>query len=258
MAQPTRILFVAGEVEPFAKLSDAATLVRTIPEQLQEIGDFETRIMMPRYGLISERKNRLHEVIRLSGTEIPMGEETETLKVKVASIPGIRLQVYFMDNVHFFKRKGLHTDKQGHLFEDNAERALFFGRSVVETLRKLMWKPDVIHAFGWISGLLPLLLHTEYAEEDLFENTKVIYTPDGIDANARLSSDLIDRMALSANGEATGLALGEVGLKYADAQAFLSSMTPTSTDAVQFSDDADELAQQAMMLYETTLSEVAV
>ncbi len=258
MAQPTRILFVAGEVEPFAKVSDTASMVRMLPEHLQESGDFETRIMMPRYGTISERKNRLHEVIRLSGTAIPMGTSAETLKVKVASIPGIRLQVYFMDNVHFFKRKGLHLDKQGNLFEDNAERALFFGRSVIETLRKLMWKPDVIHAFGWISGLLPLLMRTEYAQEELFANTKVVYTPDGIDADAVLTNDLIEKMDVSVNGEASGLDLGDVGLRYADVQAFPASLEPALSEAMQFSEDLDAMTQQAITMYETALSEVAV
>lgn len=258
MEQPTRILFVTGEVEPFAKITDTATLARALPEQLQETGAFEARIMMPRYGTISERKNRLHEVIRLSGTNIAMGDETETLKVKVASIPGIRLQVYFMDSVQFFKRKGLHTDKQGRLFDDNAERALFFGRSVIETLRKLMWKPDVIHAFGWISGLLPLLIQTEYAGEALFENTKVIYTPDGIDAEAHLSEALAGAMDLTVNGEATGLELSEIGLKYADASAFPPSVEPSLADAVHFSDEPDEMAEQAIALYEMILNEVLV
>ncbi len=257
MANPTRILFVTGEVEPFVKLTDTATLVRTLPEHLQETGDFEARIMMPRYGTISERKNRLHEVIRLSGTDIAMGQEKETLKVKVASIPGIRLQVYFMDNNHFFKRKGLHTDKKGDLFSDNAERALFFGRSVVETLRKLMWSPDVIHAFGWISGLLPLLLQTEFAEEELFEHTKIIYTPDGVDAEAVLTGELIDAMDLSANGEASGLELSQIGLKYADVAAFPPSLTPAD-DAVQFSLETEEMIQQALTLYDAALNGVTV
>ena len=258
MAQPTRILFVTGEVEPFAKITETATLARQLPEQLQETGNYEARIMMPRYGTISERKNRLHEVIRLSGTNIPMGQVTETLKVKVASIPGIRLQVYFMDSVLFFKRKGLHTDKQGNLFDDNAERALFFCRSVIETLRKLMWKPDVIHAFGWISGLLPLLIQTEYAGEDLFENTKVIYTPDGINAEAHLSEDLAVAMNLAVNGEATGLELSEVGLKYADALAFPPSVEPSMADAVHFSIEPAEMTEQALALYEMLLNEVPV
>ena len=130
--------------------------------------------MMPRYGTISERRNRLHEVIRLCGTSVPMGKSAQNLKVKVASIPGIRLQVYFMDNAHFFKRKGLHHDKQGNIFADNPERSLFFGRSVIETVRKLRWEPDIVHAVGWISGLLPYLLSSEYADEPLFKNSRVV------------------------------------------------------------------------------------
>ena len=131
-----RILYVSEEVAPFVCQSEIADLVRMLPEQLQERGDCEVRIMMPRYGLISERRNRLHEVIRLSGTAIQAGERTETLKVKVASIPGIRLQVYFMDNAHFFKRKGVHADQEGKTFEDNGQRALFFASSVFETISK--------------------------------------------------------------------------------------------------------------------------
>lgn len=257
MAQPTRILFVAGEVEPFARVTDMAALVRHLPEHLQETGDFEARIMMPRYGVISERKNRLHEVIRLSGTDIPMGADSQTLKVKVASIPGIRLQVYFMDNAHFFKRKGLHLDKKGELFDDNVARALFFGRAIVETLRKLMWAPDVIHACGWISGLLPLLLHTEYADDPLFENTRVVFTPDGVEADAVLTGDIVDALDLSANGEATGLDLSQIGVKYADIAAYPPSVDPDA-EAVQFSSlEPEAMLEQARLLYEEVLAEVA-
>lgn len=259
MANPTRILFVAGEVEPFASVSDNGHLVRHLPEQLQETGDYQTRIMMPRYGTISERRNRLHEVIRLSGTNIPMGEASHTLKVKVASIPGIRLQVYFMDNTFFFKRKGIHFDhKTDALFEDNAERALFFGRSVLETIKKLMWQPDVIHAFGWISGLLPLLLRTEYANDPLFADTKIVYTPDGVDAKANLSTEFISEMSLPVNGEASGLELSEVGLKFADYCAFPHSMEPTLTEASHLSSELEELTQQAIDIYDEALNMVAV
>ena len=158
MANAMRVLFISGEVAPFTKESSVANLARKLPEFVHDTGEFETRIMMPRYGIISERRNRLHEVIRLSGREIPMGDASHTLKVKVASIPGIRLQVYFMDSVHYFKRKGIVADRDGKLFEDNAERSLFFGRSALETIRNLGWRPDVVHAFGWISGLVPWLL----------------------------------------------------------------------------------------------------
>lgn len=257
MAHPTRILYVAGEVEPFAQLTDVASLARLLPEQLQETGDFEARIMMPRYGTISERKNRLHEVIRLSGTEIPMGSDSQTLKVKVASIPGIRLQVYFMDNNHFFKRKGLHTDKQGHLFEDNPERALFFGRSVLETLRKLRWSPDIIHAFGWISGFLPLLLATEYADDPLFADTRIIYTPCCTETEATVSTSFVEEMQLPVNGEVTGLALPEIGVKFADLPAFLSEHQAAQPEAFQLNPNQAELAQQAISLYDRVCSEVA-
>lgn len=250
MANPTRILFVAGEVEPFAKVSETASLVRMLPEHLQETGDFEARIMMPRYGTISERRNRLHEVIRLSGTEVPMGEETETLKVKVATIPGIRLQVYFMDNVRYFKRKGLHASRKGDLFEDNTERALFFGRSVLETLKKLRWGPDVIHAFGWISGFIPMLLATEYADDELFANTKIVFTPDGIDAAAHLTSDLIDSLNLPVNGETTDLPLDEIGLKYADDAVFPPTLTSVDPGMPRFAEESEEQTQQAMALYD--------
>ncbi len=139
-----RILFISGEVAPFSEKSELASVVRSLPESLHESGKFETRIMMPRYGTVSERRNRLHEVIRLSGSEIMLGDRTETLRVKVASIPGIRLQVYFMDNDFYFKRKGIFADKQGKLFEDNLERSAFYARSVIRTIRNLGWQPDLI------------------------------------------------------------------------------------------------------------------
>ena len=257
MAHPTRILYVTGEVEPFAKVTDVASLARLLPEQLQDTGDFEARIMMPRYGTISERKNRLHEVIRLSGTDIPMGSDSHTLKVKVASIPGIRLQVYFMDNNHFFKRKGLHTDKKGHLFEDNTERALFFGRAVLETLRNLRWGPDVIHACGWITSFIPMLLATEYADDELFADTKIIYTPCGTDLGVTLTEAFVADMKLSLNGEVTGLGLHDVGHQFADFSAHLPEHKVTVSDSVQLSLEQDELTEQAILLYDRARSEVA-
>ena len=110
---------------------------------------------MPRYGTVSERRNRLHEVIRLSGSEITLGDHTETLRVKVASIPGIRLQVYFMDNDFYFKRKGIYRDRQGNLFADNLERSAFYARAVIRTIRNLGWQPDLVHAFRIeVTGML--------------------------------------------------------------------------------------------------------
>ena len=252
MSTPTRVLFVAGEAAPFAELTDMAKLVRTLPEQLQEAAGYETRIMMPRYGTISERRNRLHEVIRLSGTEVPMGGEAETLKVKVASVPGVRLQVYFMDSARYFKRKGIFADKQGKTFEDNAERALFFGRAALETIRKLGWGPDVVHAFGSMSAFVPMLLRAEYGGDDLLKKAKSIYTPNDVDLDAALTPDFAEAMRLDGALEPTMTALG---LAHADAVIYPPTLAPPDGEA-QLSADPDEMAAQATALYEQMLSEV--
>ncbi|HIL56429.1 MAG TPA: glycogen synthase, partial [Rhodothermales bacterium] len=162
-----RVLYVAGEVAPFSETTDTAQLLRTLPEVLQEEKGIEPRIMMPRYGVVSERRNRLHEVIRLSGTKVPVGSDTDTLQVKVASIPGIRLQVYFMDSVAYFKRKGLYKDrKTDALFKDNPGRALYFARAALLTAQKLGWGPDIVHASGWIAAFVPHILQTEFADSE--------------------------------------------------------------------------------------------
>jgi starch synthase len=253
MTNAMRTLFVSGEVAPFTKATEISQLVRTLPELLHESGDFETRIMMPRYGIVSERKNRLHEVIRLSGTEIPLGDQTETLKVKVASIPGIRLQVYFMDNNRLFKRKGIFADKQKKLFPDNLERALFFSRGVLETIRKLGWSPDVVHAFGWISGLTPLLLRTEYASDPLFENVKIVYTPETVDFEARFSEEQAERLGLPA--ETVNQSPVEIGLNFADAVILPPSQEPIN-GTPQFGEEAEEIFEKAVALYEQVLNGV--
>ncbi|GIV61601.1 MAG: glycogen synthase [Rhodothermaceae bacterium] len=215
MTNAMRTLFVSGEVAPFTKDTELSEVALSLPARLFETGNYETRIMMPRYGIVSERKNRLHEVIRLSGTEIPLGDEKETLKVKVASIPGFRLQVYFMDNTRLFKRKGIFADKQGKLFPDNLERALFFGRGVIETIRSLGWAPDVVHTLGWISGLVPALLRTEYAADPLFQDAKILFTPQVVDFEARFTEAQCKRFGLPS--DLAGKTPVEIGLAHADA-----------------------------------------
>ncbi len=254
MAQSTRILFVSGEVDPFAQLSTIADLARSLPEQLQSAGDYEARIMMPCYGSISERKHSLHEVIRLSGTEVPMGDETEEVTVKVASVPGVRLQVYFMDHPDYFSRDGLTHDDDGVAFEDNPRRALFFDRAVIETIRKLRWGPVVMHSFGWISGLIPLLLATDYAGDELLGETKVAYTPDDLDPGVTFTPEMADTLGLTLS-DVDAATLTELGIRHADATIFPPDIDPTG-DAAQFSADADERIEQLVALYEQMLSEV--
>jgi starch synthase len=255
-----RVLFVSDEVAPFTSLTGLASLVRTLPEMLHENAGVETRIMMPRYGLVSERRNRLHEVIRLSGSEIAVGGEPESLKVKVASIPGIRLQVYFMDNARLFKRKGIFQDRNGKLFPDNPQRAAFFGQAVIKTISNLGWQPDVVHAFGWLSGMVPYLLRTEYAKHPLFVDSKVVYTPQAVEFDGALTAQMISDFGLKPDDSVVGLDPGAIGSRFADATIRMPSLESpdgAAIDADCFTEDAESDMALASSVYERIQAGVA-
>lgn len=251
MPTPTRVLFVASEAAPFTSSTDLATLVRTLPEHLNDTGDYELRIMMPRYGIISERKNRLHEVIRLSGAELMVGDQKEVLKVKVASIPGIRLQVYFMENTRYFKRKGAYADKQGEVFEDNAERALFFGRAALKTIHNLGWSPDLVHAFGWAAAFTPYLIDTDYADDELLGNAKVVYTPDGLDAQTSFKAGLLSTIGHD-GAEVEPRTLDAIAREHADV---IMRAPGQEGDGPGFR-GSDTLLEDATAVYSSVLGEV--
>ncbi len=170
-----KILYVSSEIFPFLKTSEVADYVRMLPQSMQEKG-MEIRIMVPRFGVINERKNRLHEVVRLSGINIAVGDEEKPLTIKVASIPSAKLQVYFIDNEDYFNRKSVFIDKQKNFHEDNDERAIFFCKGVIETVKKLGWAPDIIHCNDWITSLIPMYLKTTYRNDPMFKDAKSVYT----------------------------------------------------------------------------------
>jgi len=250
-----RILFISGEVAPFSQASKIASLVRTLPEAVHETGEYETRIMMPRYGTVSERRNRLHEVIRLSGSEITLGDTTEVLKVKVASIPGIRLQVYFMDNGHYFKRKGIFADRQGNLFPDNLERAVYFAKSVLRTIKNLGWQPDIVHAFGWISGFVPYVLRTEFGSDPLFSQSKLVFTPEDVSFDVRLAENQFPSLNLEEDPSLVGKNANEAGKLFSDAVIYPPGY-PVNGESVRFSESTEEQLVQASAVYEEVMSGV--
>ena len=168
-----RILFVNSEIFPYLPETEISSIGRYLPQGIQDKKK-EIRSFMPRYGCINERKNQLHEVIRLSGMNIIIGDVDRPLIIKVASISSARIQVYFIDNEDYFKRKQTFFDENGNFFEDNGERAIFFARGVLETVKKLRWTPDVIHCQGWISQVLPLYLKKCYKDDPIFSNCKVV------------------------------------------------------------------------------------
>ena len=168
-----KILFVNAEMSPYLPDTDIATICRQLPQGIQE-RKREIRAFMPRYGCINERKNQLHEVIRLSGMNIIISDVDRPLVIKVASISSARIQVYFIDNEDYFRRKQVYRDADGKFFADNGERAIFFARGVLETVKKLRWAPDIIHCSGWISHVLPLYLKKAYKDDPIFSSSKVV------------------------------------------------------------------------------------
>ena len=170
-----RVLFVTQEMNPYTTISEISNIVRQLAPFTQGQG-MEVRVLMPKYGSINERRHRLHEVVRLSGMNIIVDDDDYPLIIKVASLPGARLQVYFLDNEEFYKRKFVFDDENEKPFEDNQERMVFFCKGVVETVKKFGWPPDIIHCHGWMTSLVPFFLRTVYANEPIFENSTVIYS----------------------------------------------------------------------------------
>ena len=219
-----KILFVNAEMYPFLPETRISSVCRELPQGIQE-RHREIRAFMPRYGCINERKNQLHEVIHLSGMNIIIADVDRPLVIKVASISSARIQVYFIDNEDYFRRKQLYADENGKFFADNGERAIFFARGVLETVKKLRWAPDVIHCSGWITHVLPLYLKKAYKDDPIFSNSKVVLSLfDDTPVDAQFPEDFASSLLLGAikpedigfGTKAGGMELAKLAVQYSD------------------------------------------
>jgi len=192
-----RILYVSSEVVPYLAENEVSLMSYDVPKMVNDQGG-QIRIFMPRYGNINERRHQLHEVIRLSGMNLVVNDLDMPLIIKVASIPKERIQVYFIDNDEYFKRKATFTDEDGTLYPDNDERAIFFAKGVVETVKKLNWVPDIIHVHGWMAALLPIYMKHYYKDEALFSETKIISSIYGQSFDGTLDAELINKVKFDA------------------------------------------------------------
>ena len=168
-----KILFINQEISPYVPDNSLSLMGKNLPQAMQE-RNHEIRTFMPKWGTINERRGQLHEVIRLSGMNLIIDDTDHPLIIKVASIPTARVQVYFIDNDDYFGKRLMEKDEQGEDYPDNGERAIFFARGVLETVKKLRWVPDVIHCQGWMSAVVPLYVKTAYHDEPSFADTKVV------------------------------------------------------------------------------------
>ena len=189
-----RILYVSSEVVPYLAENEVSMMSYDVPKMVNDQGG-QIRIFMPRYGNINERRHQLHEVIRLSGMNLVVNDLDMPLIIKVASIPKERIQVYFIDNDEYFKRKATFTDEEGVLYSDNDERAIFFAKGVVETVKKLNWVPDIIHVHGWMAAMLPIYLKHYYKDEALFADTKIVTSVYGQSFEGTLNVEMINKVS---------------------------------------------------------------
>lgn len=233
-----RVLVVSSELTPYLPENEMSKLAFQAAKNIHSKGG-QTRIFIPRYGLINERRHQLHEVIRLSGMNLVINDMDMPLIIKVASIPRERMQVYFIDNDEYFKRKATFTDEDNNLFEDNDERTIFFAKGVIETVKKLNWSPDIIHIHGWMSSLLPVYIREHYKDEPLFAESKIVTSIYGEtsfegelnkELTNKIAFDTIDKEKLSLLTQPSYNNLIKIAIKNSDAIIKASENIDTEID----------------------------
>ena len=188
-----KILYVCQEISPYLPENELSKLSIEMARQMQERGA-EVRTFMPRYGCINERRNQLHEVIRLSGMNLIINDNDHQLIIKVASIPAARIQIYFIDNDDYFSRRAVLRDENGEMFEDNDDRAIFFARGMLETVKKLRWSPTIVHCHGWFSAIAPMYLKRVFYDDPLFRDVKIVLSLTGDRFDGMLAEDFKQKL----------------------------------------------------------------
>ena len=248
-----KILFVSSELVPYLPENEVSLMSYEAPRMVNASGG-QIRIFMPRYGNINERRHQLHEVIRLSGMNLVINDLDMPLIIKVASIPKERIQVYFIDNEEYFKRKATFTDEEGKLFADNDERAIFFAKGVVETVKKLNWTPDIIHVQGWLASLLPLYLRKYYADEPLFADSKIVTSIYGQGFEGELDNKMQSKITFD------GIALEDIASLSAPSYNNLLKVAIDYSDAIILASEEvpEELKAYSEKLQKPTLPYVSI
>lgn len=238
----TKALFLSQEITPYLPETTMSLLGRNIPQSLQESGT-EVRTFMPKYGRINERRNQLHEVIRLSGLNIVIDDTDHPLIVKVATLLPSRMQVYFIDNDDYFHRNGATELEIASMPEDNDERIMFFARGVIETVKKLRWVPSLVQCDGWATALAPLYIRRMYADDPTLRDSKIVVALYGNDTPAPLDPRMVDKLKmdgfsdediaeLASSGSIDAVTLGKIAIRYAD--AVIQAVPDVSDELLEF------------------------
>ena len=264
-----KILYVCQEITPYLPQNEMSMLSRMLPQAIQEKG-VEIRTFMPRFGAINERRNQLHEVIRLSGMNLIIDDNDHQLIIKVASIPSARVQIYFIDNDEYFQSKAIVLDEDGNMLPDNDERAIFYARGVLETVKKLRWSPNMVHCIGWFTAVVPLYLKRVFADDPIFSNVKVVVSlyNDGFEGSldknmkAKIESDGINEPELDYLSDPTYVNLMKFVIKYADgivyagdniAPEIMSFVESEGKPVLECNSQSDDYVERYYEFYEKVL-----
>ena len=264
-----KVLYISQEIKPFLPSSEVSKTVGLLSQSMQSKGK-EVRVFMPRYGNVNERRHQLHEVIRLSGMNIIIDDNDHSLIIKVASVPQTRMQVYFIDNEDYFDSKEVVVDENGDLLADNDEKAIFFSHGVLETVKKLGWKPDVIHCHGWLAGLLPLYLKKHYQDDPHFSEAKIVTSLYSEGFNGSLDARLVEKLVkdgfdakdLSLIEDPTFENIQKLAVDYSDGVVLTSKEIESSLVDYVKADDSKVLLdnpveEEAMRVYSEYYDEIA-
>ena len=244
-----RVLIIANELSPYTEFTDFAQILNKLAIKTFDAG-LEVRVIMPRFGVINERRHRLHEVVRLSGINVIIDKDDYPLIIKVASLPNARLQVYFMDNEDYFKRKSVFRDDQDNFFDDNGERMIFFCKSALETVKKFGWPPHVIHCHGWMTSLIPLYLKTTYKKEPVFGYSKVIYTAQSNQFKEKLNPNFMKKALITGITGQDGSYLAELLLaKGYEVHGLIRRSSSFNTDRIDHLMADPEIHQVKLFLH---------
>ena len=227
MGKTNKVLFITQEIAPYVEENEKSLLGRTLPQSIQEYGR-EIRTFMPKWGNINERRNQLHEVIRLSGMNLIIDDTDHPLIIKVASIQSARMQVYFIDNDDYFQNRQELCDENGVEYEDNDERIIFYARGVLETVKKLRWCPDLIHCHGWMTALTPLYVKKVYSDDPFFSTSKIVYSLYDDRFKKMFSKDFSDKLMMDGINDDDVSLIKEKEVSYED----LSKLAINFSDAV--------------------------
>ncbi|MDR2084722.1 MAG: glycogen/starch synthase [Bacteroidales bacterium] len=227
--EKTRVLFISQEISPYLEESIMGTICRLLPQGIQERNK-EIRTFMPKFGLINERRNQLHEVIRLSGMNLIINDIDHPVIIKVASLSQVRMQIYFIDNEEYFHRKTTLTDANGKIFHDNDERSIFFSRGVLETVKKLGWSPNLLNCHGWMAAFTPLYINKLYRDNPLFSDVKIVTTLYKDDFKGKFQDSIFDILKFD------GLDAKEMKILKIPNYLYLMKCTIDNSDAIVFAE----------------------